>query len=200
MIDGIALLAPPPLPPASPGAQPQAPDADQVARFQSLLHGSGPEARPTALQPTTAPPGDLLGHALQGLGGMDAELRAALTRLEQWPTLRGYLAGGDPLRGFGAAGPFRHVSNLDSLPLAPPLADVRASDGGAPLDQRVEDHVARLAELQERQADLYGAALRYQQDTTSWFLRVEFMLSRIRIVTASVRQAVNGLRTLFTSQ
>ena len=205
MIDGIAPLQasvrplqPPPAP---------APDLHSLGRFQRLLQGEGKTVAATGsgvLRPAgeQAAIGDSTAtRLLHAVADMDARYRDIVARLDDWPTLRGYLGGDDPLLGGRDGMAVRHVSNLADLPVvAPEPVDGRRAGVEAPLAERLADHVARLDELQARQSALYAAGIRYQQDTTRWFLRAEFLMSGIKIVTASMRQALNGLKLLFTSQ
>lgn len=141
----------------------------------------------TRLQITHTEP-DALQKVFSAFSEMDAGYQRLANSLENRATFKSYLTdhGIDPTGVIdSASGRSRHVSNVQDL-------DIKR--GG------VEGIVDGMKSDMERQVAYMGASSDFAHERSQWTHMVEMWSTKMKVMTAAVKQVNTGLKTLFQSQ
>lgn len=143
----------------------------------------------TRLQITHTEP-DALQKVFSAFSEMDAGYQRLANSMDNRTTFRSYLSD----RGIAATGELeniqaggRHVSNSQ---------DVNAGSGVL----SVEGIVDGMKNDMERQVAYMGASSDFAHERSQWTHMVEMWASKMKIMTAAVKQVNTGLKTLFQAQ
>jgi hypothetical protein len=118
--------------------------------------------------------------------------------LNDWPDFDSYLEK----RGVNVAGSMdkgtriTQVSNVDDIQ----QQTLHLSDKPLTNAERLEEVSRKMELAQERQLNIQSAATEFSRDSTVWGANMQFMMTKIKILTSAVSHVNSGLKTLFTSQ
>jgi hypothetical protein len=134
---------------------------------------------------------------MQTVVDIDSDRDKVMSRLNDWPDFDSYLEK----RGVNVAGSMdkgtgiTHVSNVDDIQQTLYLSDKPLTNA-----ERLEEVSRKMELAQERQLNIQSAATEFSRDSTVWGANMQFMMTKIKILTSAVSHVNSGLKTLFTSQ
>lgn len=143
--------------------------------------------------------GGLTERFQSGIASIDSEFKGTMGRMESWPTFKNYLERFDTtLEKSISLDPdnnVRHVTNIDTsndvLDVNGENVALSNEDGsGSPLVDKFED-------MQEVSQNYYNAATQYNTESTMWYLKAEFWMTKVKVITSAMSQVSQGIKTLF---
>lgn len=134
-----------------------------------------------------------------GIASIDSEFKGTMGRMEAWPTFKNYLERFDTtLEKSISLDPdnnVRHVTNIDTsndaLDVNGKNVALSNDDGNSnPLVDKYEDMRAVTEKY-------YNAGVQYNTESTMWYLKAEFWMTKVKVITSSMSQVSQGIKTLF---
>lgn len=193
---------------SNPNSKPEAAPEVLVDSFQNALQSMSPGdiASDSVQVVKGAPEADssnsFFDQLQQGIAGIDTDFKQTMNRVESWPSFSSYVERFDTTLEEGikdsTSSGVKHISNVDDF--SNDKLDVSTSNGVADSAAEKQSQVAdRYAEMQHKTQLHYQAGAQYNTESTLWFLKAEFWMTKVKVLTSAVSSASQGVKTIFTS-